>query len=72
MLEIAAHPTADPRPVREDGTVPVEHAIRGLQSVTLTEAGYGARVDIVCSPESPRGLVAAGAVHHITWRVADD
>ncbi|MGE2726061.1 ring-cleaving dioxygenase [Mycolicibacterium pulveris] len=104
MLEVAAHPTGDSRPAWEDGTVPVEHAIRGLHSVTLTEAGYehtatlltetmgfrcvdeadgrfgfvtgdggpGARVDVVCAPESPRGLVAAGTVHHIAFRVADD
>ncbi|MGV0714676.1 hypothetical protein ABQE93_04640 [Mycolicibacterium sp. XJ662] len=104
LLEIAAHPTGDSRPAWEDGTVPVEHAIRGLHSVTLTEAGYedtatlltdtmgfrsvdetdrrfgfltgdsgaGARVDVVCSPESPYGLVAAGTVHHIAFRVADD
>jgi glyoxalase family protein len=104
MLELAAHPQADPRPAWEDGTIPAEHAIRGLHSVTLTEAGYehtaalltetlgfrsvdeannrftfitgnggaGTRVDVVCSPESPHGLVAAGTVHHIAWRTPDD
>jgi glyoxalase family protein len=29
-------------------------------------------VDVVCSPESPHGLVAAGTVHHIAWRTPDD
>lgn len=29
-------------------------------------------VDVVCSPESPAGLVAAGTVHHIAWRTPTD
>lgn len=29
-------------------------------------------MDVVCSPESPYGLVAAGTVHHIAFRVGDD
>lgn len=103
-LELAAHPEAAEQPVWEGGPVAGEHAIRGLHSVTLTEAGYqhtaelltetmgfryvaesrnrfqfqigdggaGARLDVVCSPESPRGLVAAGTMHHVAWRVPDD
>ncbi|KUI45284.1 diguanylate cyclase [Mycobacterium sp. IS-1590] len=103
-LELAAHPEAADEPVWEQGPVAAEHAIRGLHSVTLTEAGFestaelltdtmgfryidesgnrfrfrtgdggaSSRLDVVCSPEAPRGLVAAGAVHHIAWRVPDD
>lgn len=33
--------------------------------------GPGARVDVVCQPEAPRGLVAAGTVHHVAWRAPD-
>ncbi|WP_019854330.1 ring-cleaving dioxygenase [Actinopolyspora mortivallis] len=32
----------------------------------------GAMVDVRCSPEAPLGVVAAGTVHHIAWRSADD
>lgn len=39
-LELVAHPGADPRPPWEDGPVPAGQAIRGLHSVTLTEAGH--------------------------------
>lgn len=34
--------------------------------------GTGALVDVLCSPEAPQGLVAAGTVHHIAWRTPDD
>jgi glyoxalase family protein len=34
--------------------------------------GAGARVDVLCSSESPYGRIAAGIVHHVAWRVADD
>lgn len=39
-LELVSHQGADPRPPWEDGPIPAQHAIRGLHSVTLTEAGY--------------------------------
>jgi len=47
VLELVAHPGADPRPPWEDGPVPPEHAIRGLHSVTLTEAGYEHTVELL-------------------------
>jgi glyoxalase family protein len=38
-----------------------------------TAAGEaGSRVDLVVSPEEPPGRVAAGTVHHVAWRTADD
>ena len=40
LVELVAHPGADPRPPWEEGPVPPEHAIRGLHSVTLTESGF--------------------------------
>ena len=84
--------------------MPEEHAIRGVHSVTFTEAdldatagllteqlgfrlvnesgprarfdvaegGAGARVDVVAAPGAPRGLVAAGTVHHVAWRAPDE
>jgi len=36
------------------------------------EGGAGARVDLLCSAESPYGRMAAGIVHHVAWRVASD
>lgn len=103
-IELAAHPQPDRAPAWEGWPVPPEHAIRGLHSVTLTEAGYertaelftgtlgfrlasetgnrfrfatgdggaGALVDVLCRPEAPLGLVAAGTVHHIAWRASGD
>lgn len=31
-----------------------------------------ARVDILCQPDGREGTMAAGTVHHVAWRVADD
>ena len=36
------------------------------------QGGPGARVDVISQPEVPRGLVAAGTVHHVAWRAPDD
>ncbi|GAB3279381.1 ring-cleaving dioxygenase [Parasphingorhabdus pacifica] len=36
------------------------------------DGGVGALVDVLCSPEAPQGMVAAGTVHHIAWRTPDD
>ncbi|HVM15015.1 MAG TPA: ring-cleaving dioxygenase [Egibacteraceae bacterium] len=33
--------------------------------------GPGARVDVICQPDAPRGMVAAGTVHHVAWRAPD-
>jgi len=34
--------------------------------------GPGTRADLLCASEAPHGRVAAGSVHHVAWRVADD
>ena len=34
--------------------------------------GPGARVDVLCQPEAPRGLVSAGTVHHVAWRAPEE
>ncbi|TMC91942.1 MAG: ring-cleaving dioxygenase, partial [Chloroflexi bacterium] len=39
-LELVAHPQAELRPAWKSGTVPAEHAIRGVHTVTLSEDGY--------------------------------
>lgn len=36
------------------------------------DGGPGALVDVVVTPNSPKGLVAAGTVHHIAWRAPDE
>src|SRR5437588_6026280 len=39
-LELVYHPQAQLRPGWKSGTVPAEHAIRGVHTVTLSEDGY--------------------------------
>ncbi|ASO20376.1 glyoxalase family protein [Actinoalloteichus hoggarensis] len=102
-LALVEHTRPDPRAPWDDGRIPVEHAVRGLHSVTLSVAdetataamlvddlglrlteeqgprlrfaagdgGPGALVDVLVTPAAPRGLVAAGTVHHVAWRVPD-
>ena len=36
------------------------------------EGGPGALVDVLVTPSAPRGLVAAGTVHHVAWRAPDE
>ena len=36
------------------------------------EGGAGTLMDVLCTPDGPRGRGGAGAVHHIAWRVATD
>ncbi|SFP50305.1 glyoxalase family protein [Amycolatopsis arida] len=36
------------------------------------EGGPGATVDVLVTPDAPRGLVAAGTVHHVAWRAPDE
>jgi len=38
----------------------------------VEDGAPGQLVDILCQPEAPRGLVAAGTVHHVAWRAPDD
>ncbi|GAA1941277.1 ring-cleaving dioxygenase [Amycolatopsis minnesotensis] len=39
---------------------------------TAGEGGPGALVDVLVTPDAPRGLVAAGTVHHVAWRAPDE
>jgi glyoxalase family protein len=39
---------------------------------TAPEAGLASVVDVVERADAPSGLVAAGTVHHVAWRVPDD
>ena len=104
QLELVASAVPDDRPPYAGGPVPPEHAVRGLDSVTLAETtvegtvehlvgqlgfrlveergdrslfatGAGAAgqlVEVLHMPSAPRGLVAAGTVHHVAWRVPDE
>jgi glyoxalase family protein len=36
------------------------------------EGGAGALVDVLVTPDAPRGLVAVGTVHHVAWRAPDE
>jgi glyoxalase family protein len=36
------------------------------------QGGPSARLDVLCASEASYGSVAAGIVHHVAWRVADD
>jgi glyoxalase family protein len=37
----------------------------------IGDGGPSKIVDVLCSPDAARGLVAAGTVHHIAWRTPD-
>lgn len=45
----------------------VEESAARFRFATGAE-GSGALLDVLCSPEAPQGMVAAGTVHHIAWR----
>ena len=38
----------------------------------VSNGGPGKTIDVVCAPGAGEGRVAAGTVHHIAWRTADD
>ncbi|HMJ61437.1 MAG TPA: ring-cleaving dioxygenase [Bryobacteraceae bacterium] len=38
----------------------------------VDDGGAGKTVDVVCAPDGHEGRIAAGTVHHIAWRTADD
>jgi glyoxalase family protein len=105
IIELVASPDHHDTDPWDGGAVPVEHAIRGVRAVTLTEHDYertarmlgdqlhfelaeeqgeryrfrtaaageavGTVVDVVADPRAPRGLVAAGTVHHVAYRAPD-
>ncbi|TKG61047.1 ring-cleaving dioxygenase [Prauserella endophytica] len=39
---------------------------------TAGDGGPGAMVDVLVTPDAPKGLVAAGTVHHVAWRAPDE
>ncbi len=39
---------------------------------TAGDGGPGATVDVLVTPDAPRGLVANGTVHHVAWRAPDE
>lgn len=105
VVELVASPDYHDTDPWDGGAIPVEHAIRGVRSVTLTEHDHertaamlsgqlgfaldaeegnryrfrtgaageavGTVVDVVADPSAPRGLVAAGTVHHVAYRAPD-
>lgn len=38
----------------------------------VDDGGASKTVDVVCAPDGHEGRIAAGTVHHIAWRTADD
>lgn len=46
-LELVAPGVPDPRPAREDGPVPPEHAVRGFHAVTLEVPGHDATAGLL-------------------------
>lgn len=103
-LELVAGRESEKRIPWKHSPVPVEHAIRGFHSVTLSEEGYertaslltdtlgfrlvsrekdrfryevgkggvGTIVDVVSQPNTPRGFVGVGTVHHVAFRTPND
>ena len=41
-------------------------------STGTSTPSIGSFIDIVCQPETSRGYIGIGTVHHIAWRAADD
>jgi glyoxalase family protein len=88
----------------EAGPVPIQHAVRGMHGITVSQEGYentaklltetmgfkaassdgnrfrytagadgfASTVDLLCTPDAPRGDTGAGAVHHVAFRTPDD
>jgi glyoxalase family protein len=44
----------------------------GQAHYAIGEGADAAFVDLIGRPDVPRGQIAAGSVHHVAWRVADD
>src|SRR5215213_8625926 len=53
------------------GFRPVEDAT-GYARYAIGAGADAAFVDLIGRPDVPRGQIAAGSVHHVAWRVADD
>ncbi len=55
-------------------TIAFLHDTLGLKQVDANrlEFAYGARIDVLHSPETPRGKMGAGIIHHAALRVADE
>lgn len=101
-LELIAS-VKDDRPGFTYGHIPIDHAIKGIHSVSLCEHKYentadlltgllGHRliaekdnryrfgiegnelefIDIICTPESKRGLSGSGTVHHMAFSTDND
>ncbi len=60
QLELVAYTGAEERSAWEAGPVPPEHAVRGLYSVTLSEAGYERTAALLTEVLGFRPLVEAG------------
>jgi glyoxalase family protein len=45
---------------------------RGWRRFGVHGGGSGRHVDVLVTPDAPRGAWGTGAVHHVAWRVADD
>jgi glyoxalase family protein len=41
-------------------------------SVSSSSSSIGSIIDVVCQPETSRGYIGIGTVHHIAWRAAND
>lgn len=46
--------------------------IDGEQRYAIGADDATATVELISQPDVPRGQIAAGSVHHVAWRVADD
>jgi glyoxalase family protein len=44
----------------------------GSGSTGTSQQSIGSFIDIVCQPETSRGYIGIGTVHHIAWRARDD
>jgi glyoxalase family protein len=54
------------------GYQPVQEAERRSRFIASGDAGIGRTIDLVSVPDTHEGLIAAGSVHHVAFRVPDD
>lgn len=105
LLELIASPSNATTEAWDGSSVPAQHSLHGLHSVSSALEGYertarlltetfgyrflgqaenrfrfiapsdsgpGRMIDLLCTPENQPGRVAAGTVHHIAFRCAND
>jgi glyoxalase family protein len=54
------------------GIVKKNNSNQDAASASSSSSSIGSIIDVVCQPETSRGYIGIGTVHHIAWRAAND